>query len=83
MWERWTPESAFAAPGVTSSMAREVALGERPDQISREKVRELQRKNRRESFGRSWYKFSRNPLSVVGGTTILILVLLDRFLPLV
>lgn len=62
-------------------MAREVALVERPDQITREKVRALQRKNRRESFGRSWYKFSRNPLSVVGGTTILILVLLAVFAP--
>ena len=62
-------------------MAREVVLGDLPGQITREKVRELQRKNRRERFGRSWYKFSRNPLSVVGGTTILILVLLAVFAP--
>jgi peptide/nickel transport system permease protein len=62
-------------------MAREVAAGELPGQITREKVRELQRKNRRENLGRSWYKFSRNPLSVIGGTTILILVLLAVFAP--
>jgi peptide/nickel transport system permease protein len=62
-------------------MAREVSLGELPGQITREKVKELQRKNRRENFGRSWYKFSRNPLSVIGGTTILILVLMAVFAP--
>jgi peptide/nickel transport system permease protein len=62
-------------------MAREIAVGELPSQITREQVRELQRKNRRENLGRSWYKFSRNPLSVIGGTTILILVLMAVFAP--
>ncbi|RME80007.1 MAG: ABC transporter permease [Caldilineae bacterium] len=36
---------------------------------------------RRENLGRSWYKFSRNPLSVVGGATVLIIILAAIFAP--
>jgi peptide/nickel transport system permease protein len=38
---------------------------------------------RRESLGRSWYKFSRNPLSLVGLSTVLLVVILAVFAPLV
>jgi peptide/nickel transport system permease protein len=38
---------------------------------------------RRESLGRSWYKFSRNPLSLVGLSTVLLVVFLAVFAPVV
>jgi peptide/nickel transport system permease protein len=38
---------------------------------------------RRESLGRSWYKFSRNPLSLIGLSTVLVVVFLAVFAPLV
>ena len=37
-----------------------------------QQIKELERKSRRENLGRSWYKFSRNPLSVVGGGMVLL-----------
>jgi ABC-type dipeptide/oligopeptide/nickel transport system permease subunit len=46
-------------------------------------LKELQRESRLENLGRAWYKFSRNPLSIVGGTTVLIIVLLAIFAPYV
>jgi peptide/nickel transport system permease protein len=51
--------------------------------MTRQQVRELQRKNRRENLGRAWYKFSRNPLSTIGGTTVVVVVLLAIFAPFV
>ena len=62
-------------------MAQEIATGELSGPITREQVTDLQRKHRRENWGRSWYKFSRNSLSVIGGTTILVIVLLAIFAP--
>jgi peptide/nickel transport system permease protein len=43
----------------------------------------LRRKSRRENLGRAWYKFSRNPLSIVGGATVLLVILLAIFAPYV
>ncbi|MCO6450775.1 MAG: ABC transporter permease [Caldilineales bacterium] len=49
--------------------------------ISDHELRRMRRETRRENIGRSWYKFSRNPLSVVGGAIILIIVLMAVFAP--
>jgi peptide/nickel transport system permease protein len=46
-------------------------------------IKQLQRQSRRENLGRAWYKFSRNSLSIVGGVTVLIIVLLAVFAPFV
>jgi peptide/nickel transport system permease protein len=51
--------------------------------ISVQQLKKLQRDSRRESLGRAWFKFSRNPLSIVGGVTVLIVVLLAIFAPYV
>lgn len=48
-----------------------------------QQIRQLQRETRRENLGRSWYKFSRNPLSVVGLATVVLLVLLAILAPFV
>jgi len=48
-----------------------------------QQIRQLQRETRRENLGRSWYKFSRKPLSVVGLATVVLLVLLAVFAPFV
>jgi peptide/nickel transport system permease protein len=44
-----------------------------------EDLRRMKWKNRRDDVGRAWYKFSRNPLSVVGGAMVLTIVLLAIF----
>jgi peptide/nickel transport system permease protein len=41
------------------------------------------RSKTRDRLGRNWYKFSRNPLSVVGLSTVLLIVFLAVFAPLV
>lgn len=51
--------------------------------ITPQQIAQLERISRRESLGRSWYKFSRNILSVVGAVTVLVLVLLAIFAPYV
>lgn len=48
-----------------------------------QQLKKLERESRRENLGRAWYKFSRNPLSIVGGATVLIVVLLAVFAPYV
>lgn len=48
-----------------------------------QQIRQLERESRRENLGRSWYKFSRNTLSVVGLVTVVLLVLLAIFAPYV
>ncbi len=53
-------------------MAATVSIGQ---------LEKLRRESRRENLGRSWYKFSRNPLSIVGGTTVLVIVFLAIFAP--
>jgi len=52
-----------------------------PGMLTEEQLKDLRRESRRENLGRSWYKFSRNPLSIVGGVTILIILLLAIFAP--
>jgi len=52
-----------------------------PGTITDEELKRLQRDSRRENLGRAWYKFSRNPLSIVGGVTVLIIILLAIFAP--
>jgi peptide/nickel transport system permease protein len=49
--------------------------------ITRQYVRQLQRQNRMENLGRGWYKFSRNPLSILGAATVLLVTLLAIFAP--
>lgn len=48
-----------------------------------QQLEKLRRQSRRESLGRAWYKFSRNPLSIVGGATVLLVALLAIFAPFV
>jgi peptide/nickel transport system permease protein len=64
-------------------MAQHVNVERFASTMTRQQVKELQRKNRRENLGRAWYKFSRNPLSIIGGTTVLVIVLLAIFAPFV
>lgn len=52
-----------------------------PLEISPQELSQLRRASRRENLGRSWYKFSRNPLSLVGAGTILFVVILAVFAP--
>jgi peptide/nickel transport system permease protein len=44
-----------------------------------QQAKQMERESRKQNLGRSWYKFSRNPLSVVGIVMIIILVLLAIF----
>jgi peptide/nickel transport system permease protein len=44
-------------------------------------IRQLERTSRRENVGRAWYKFSRNPMSVVGLIMVVALILLAIFAP--
>jgi len=46
-------------------------------------IRVLERSSRRENLGRSWFKFSRNPLSVAGLATVVIVILMAVFAPYV
>ncbi len=50
---------------------------------TQEQIRNLERQSRRENWGRNWYKFSRNPMSVVGLIIVVTLILLAIFAPLV
>ncbi len=49
--------------------------------ITQQYLRALQRKDRRENLGRAWHKFSRNPLSIIGGATVLTVIVLAVFAP--
>lgn len=51
--------------------------------ISPDKLQQLRSQSRRENLGRAWYKFSRNPLSILGAATILLVILLAVFAPYV
>ena len=64
-------------------MTQQVKVQEFGLSITRQAVLEMQRRNRRENLGRAWYKFSRNPLSIVGAATVSIVTLLAIFAPLV
>ncbi|MEZ4658131.1 MAG: ABC transporter permease [Caldilineaceae bacterium] len=41
----------------------------------------LRRQNRRQNWGRAWYKFSRNPLSLIGAGSVLLVILAAIFAP--
>lgn len=45
--------------------------------------KEMARKSRRENWGRAWYKFAHNPLSVVGLVTVGLIIFLAVFAPYV
>ena len=62
-------------------MTQQATVGELAPAISRQEIRRLQRRNRLENLGRTWYKFSRNPLSIVGAGTVLLVTLLTIFAP--
>lgn len=51
--------------------------------ITAEELKRLRWKNRRDNIGRAWYKFSRNPLSVIGAGMVLTITLLAIFAPIV
>jgi peptide/nickel transport system permease protein len=51
--------------------------------FSVQQIKQLERESRRENLGRSWYKFSRNILSIIGLVTVVVLVLLAIFAPVV
>ncbi len=58
----------------------------KPDYISKittQQIKQLERESRKQNIGRSWYKFSRNPMSVAGVVIVLLLVLLAIFAPYV
>jgi peptide/nickel transport system permease protein len=46
-----------------------------------QEIKQLERQSRRENRGRLWYKFSRNPMSVVGLVAVIVLILLAIFAP--
>lgn len=50
-------------------------------EISPQEFSQLRRASRRENWGRAWYKFSRNPLSLIGAGTILFVIILAVFAP--
>ena len=64
-------------------MAERIAPGqeERVDVTDEQEIRKLAARSRRENLGRSWYKFSRNSMSVIGALTILLITLAAIFAP--
>jgi peptide/nickel transport system permease protein len=65
-------------------MAQQVNIGKDfGTTFTAQQIGQLERESRRENLGRSWYKFRRNPLSVVGLVAVLLLVLLAIFAPYV
>jgi peptide/nickel transport system permease protein len=51
--------------------------------LTAQQIKQLERVSNLQNWGRSWYKFSRNPLSVFGLVTVVVLVLLAIFAPFV
>ena len=51
--------------------------------VTPEQIKELERASRRDNIGRSWYMFSRNPMSVLGLVIVVGLILLAIFAPYV
>jgi ABC-type dipeptide/oligopeptide/nickel transport system permease subunit len=49
--------------------------------LTPQEIKQLERRSRRENWGRLWYKFSRNPMSVVGLVAVVVLILLAIFAP--
>lgn len=58
-------------------------VSELPTDLTPQQLKKLERDSRRENVGRAWYKFSRNPLSIVGAATIFLVVFLAIFAPYV
>jgi peptide/nickel transport system permease protein len=52
-------------------------------EVTPRQIQEMERASRRENLGRAWYKFSRNPLSVVGIVLVVTVILLAVFAPYV
>lgn len=52
-----------------------------PAELSPQELSNLRRASRLENLGRAWYKFSRNPLSLVGAGTVLFVIILAVFAP--
>ena len=46
-------------------------------------LQRIERQNRRDNIGRAWYKFSQNPLSVIGLGMVTLVILLAIFAPIV
>lgn len=51
--------------------------------LSLDQIKRLEASSRLENLGRSWYKFSRNPLSVVGLIMVISIILIAVFAPYV
>jgi peptide/nickel transport system permease protein len=51
--------------------------------LTAQQIKQMERDSVRQNWGRSWYKFSRNPLSIVGLVTVIVLVLMAAFAPFV
>ncbi|MBL8131705.1 MAG: ABC transporter permease [Anaerolineae bacterium] len=51
--------------------------------IDPHRLAQIERRNRRERWGRAWYKFSRNPLSVLGLIMVVTITLMAIFAPFV
>jgi peptide/nickel transport system permease protein len=68
---------------VTETADVVTAADTRVGKITSEELLRVRRQNRRDRFGRAWYKFSRNPLSVVGAVLVLAITLMAIFAPIV
>jgi len=62
-------------------MAEQAIRHEFATTLTAQQIKQLERQSRREGLGRAWYKFSRNPLSIVGIATVVLVVLLAIFAP--
>jgi peptide/nickel transport system permease protein len=49
--------------------------------ITAQQIHQLEHESRRQDLGRSWYKFARNPLSVIGIVTVVLVILLAILAP--
>jgi len=63
-------------------MPEEMAIDqENKPAFTLQEIKQLEREYRRHDLGRSWYKFSRNPMSVIGIATVLLVILLALLAP--
>lgn len=49
--------------------------------LTAQQIQQLERESRRQDLGRSWYKFARNPLSVIGIVTVVLVIFLAILAP--
>lgn len=52
-------------------------------EIAPQELSRLRRSSRFENWGRAWFKFSRNPLSLIGAGTVLLVIMLAVFAPFI